>query len=56
MNTDKLQARIDRIYRLMDAAIEVSDQYGNSALNSIIGEMKIELERLENLIELEEDY
>ncbi len=51
-----MQARIDRMQRLLDATVEVADQYGNNVLNSLIAEMKKELETFENLLQLIEDY
>jgi len=56
MNTDKLQYKIDRMSRILDGVIELVAQYENPALEQLIAQLRIELEYLENLIQLIEDY
>jgi hypothetical protein len=56
MDTDRLQYKIDRIQSLLNATIEISAQYENGALQAAIVEIGKELEYLENMIQLLEDY
>ncbi len=56
MDTDRLQYRIDKINRTLDGLIEVASQYGNSTMDALIAQIRIELEYLENQLQLLEDY